>query len=593
MNDSPALSDVFPPVPDEDWLDRLRRDLGDNFEEQLTWAPLEGIDIQAFYRRASTESLPHVAEQVHSQALRTPRDAPNDWIVAQRLPLDATSLNTRIASACSGGANRIVVTATGTDASADLSAALSTAQTVANEHDVSLHLDGGADALAVLQRTNNLEALPTTYADARMMHAFGYTVPSEAVPSHPHPIVVDMRRPHAVGVPMAKSLALGLASLSEALHAQSPGVLEAGVPHTLLVSVDTSYFLEIAKLRALRLLVPQVIQAYADTHDVATSVRPADVTLYAETSPRSHTLFDPHANLLRAATQSAAAVIGGADQLVVAPFRRDAHDEQANADRLARNTQLILKHEAHLHRVADPAAGAYYIEHATHRLAQAVWTQFQAIESDGGFSAWTHDALFAEFVQNAQAARTRRMAQRKDVLVGTNHYPDPDTPASLPPTPAVSPAEQTFDVDPPAWAQPLHLSTPYDALRLRIQALDERPTALLVPVGIPAIRSARATFARNIIGCLGLDLVEPLGYDSVEAALDAVDEQTPDVVVWCTDDDTLPTLINRALTRSLDAITLTAAPPDAVPHADDVDLLLHRGASIRKRLEQLTDLLTE
>jgi methylmalonyl-CoA mutase len=105
------------------------------------------------------------------------------------------------------------------------------------------------------------------------------------------------------------------------------------------------------------------------------------------------------------------------------------------------------------------------------------------------------------------------------------------------------------------------------------------------------MRSARATFARNIVGCLGLRLIEPLGYNSIDDALSAVREHSPDVVVWCADDDTLAALLDRAPTDMLDAITIAAAPPKAVPDTQTVDLLLHRGAPTLQRLRQLADAL--
>jgi methylmalonyl-CoA mutase len=105
------------------------------------------------------------------------------------------------------------------------------------------------------------------------------------------------------------------------------------------------------------------------------------------------------------------------------------------------------------------------------------------------------------------------------------------------------------------------------------------------------MRSARATFARNIVGCLGLRLIEPLGYDSIDDALSAVREHMPDVVVWCADDDTLAALLDQAPTDTVAAITLAAAPPRAVPNADTVDLLLHRNAPTLQRLRQLADAL--
>lgn len=608
MTDASPLTFDFPPTPDAAWLDQLRSDLGNDFEDQLTWQPLEGIDLRAFYRRASTEPLPHVDRSAHSDRLRT---ASNDWTIAQRLPLDAPNLLERIEKALDGGAERIVAHASSQavqgaiqgDAHAPLLSSLRDGLAAADANGATLHLDGGpsALALAVLLRAEGLA--PLLYVDPPMQEAFASWSPAAAsaytdyhAPGPgPGPLVVDARLPHRAGLPLVDELALALASASEALAQRGAAALDQ-TPR-VLVQVDTSYFLEIAKLRALRLLLPQVFAAYADLHnadhDADASLAPAQVQLYAETSSRSHTLFDPHANLLRAATQGAAAVIGGANQLVVAPFRRDDHNETANADRLARNTQLILKHEAHLHRVADPAAGAYYLEHATDRLAHAAWSRFQSIEEQGGLTQWAATGALADAARQARNTRRERIAHRRDVLVGTNHYPDPDAPVAPPEDSSSADASRVFGIDPPEWACLLRRSDPYDALRLRIQQLDERPRVLVCPVGTPSMRSARATFARNIVGCLGVALIEPLGYDTVGEALAAVEEHAPDAVVWCADDDTLADLLQQAPTGRLDAVMLAAAPPHAVPDDGAVDLLLHRRAPTLQRLTSLTDALVK
>jgi methylmalonyl-CoA mutase len=121
--------------------------------------------------------------------------------------------------------------------------------------------------------------------------------------------------------------------------------------------VSTRYFLEVAKLRALRLLVPQIVDAFADAAGESVAVAPSDLFVQAVTSQRAQTVYDPHVNMLRGTTQGMAAVLGGCDVLTVAPYDAALDTPDAFSDRIARNTSLILQEEAHLDRVADPAAG--------------------------------------------------------------------------------------------------------------------------------------------------------------------------------------------------------------------------------------------
>ena len=118
-----------------------------------------------------------------------------------------------------------------------------------------------------------------------------------------------------------------------------------------IVPVSPSYFEEIAKFRAMRRLCPKV-------------------RLIARTAPWPAAADDPHVNLVRATTESMAAIIGGCDALIVGPFTaaRGAADELA--EQLALNTQLLLREESHFAQVADPAAGSWYIESLTAELVR-------------------------------------------------------------------------------------------------------------------------------------------------------------------------------------------------------------------------------
>lgn len=138
--------------------------------------------------------------------------------------------------------------------------------------------------------------------------------------------------------------------------------------------IGSTYFLEIAKLRAARMLWAKVIEEF----------KPADLdacrmTLHARTAPINKSYADPHTNMLRATTEAMSAAIGGCESLMVHPLGFDEH--------LAVNIQRILAEETHLNVVADPAGGSYYIEALTASLARAAWKLFQRIEAAGGYSA--------------------------------------------------------------------------------------------------------------------------------------------------------------------------------------------------------------
>lgn len=138
------------------------------------------------------------------------------------------------------------------------------------------------------------------------------------------------------------------------------------------VYIGTSYFVELAKLRALRLLWPLLLQGYGIEAELAAAI---EVHFAASTQ-----VEDRELNLIRASTQAMSAVLGGADRLnIIAP---DAFSGGADpvARRMARNIQHILQMESYFNRVIDPAAGSYYIEMLTDKIARAAWEGFQQLK---------------------------------------------------------------------------------------------------------------------------------------------------------------------------------------------------------------------
>lgn len=161
---------------------------------------------------------------------------------------------------------------------------------------------------------------------------------------------------------------------------------ELGVPPAVTnrhlqfsVAVGKRYFVEIAKIRALKLLWANVLAAYGIADTAALPPIAAHLAADSQTESREY-------NMISAATQAMSAAIGGTDSIYVLPADA-ATQAQSSAftRRIARNVQHLLQMESHLDRVADPAAGSYYIETLTQALAASAWAQFQDMEREGGF----------------------------------------------------------------------------------------------------------------------------------------------------------------------------------------------------------------
>ena len=217
---------------------------------------------------------------------------------------------------------------------------------------------------------------------------------------------------------LAYALATGVAYL-RALGRRGVDVDTAAPRIRFDFAIGANFFMEIAKLRAARLLWAQVVAAFGGGDDAQR------MRQHGRTARRNKTTVDPYVNMLRVTTEALAAAVGGVESLHVAPFDEAARPPDEFSRRIARNVQIILQEEAHLTQVIDPAGGSYAVEALTDRLARAAWAHFQAIEGRGGMA----DALKLGYVQAEIAAvagkRAANLAKRRDVLVGANQFANP------------------------------------------------------------------------------------------------------------------------------------------------------------------------
>lgn len=185
---------------------------------------------------------------------------------------------------------------------------------------------------------------------------------------------------------------------------------------TLAISND--FFMEIAKFRAARLAWCGVVTAFGGNDESK------KMFIHARTSSYNKTKVDPWVNMLRVTTEAFSAVAGGCESIHVSPFDEVIRQPNEFSRRIARNVQILLRHEAHFDEVVDPAGGCWYVEAITGELAKKIWAGFQAIEGKGGMAKALAGGIPQEQTAAIAAQRTKAIAVRKDRIVGTNMYPN-------------------------------------------------------------------------------------------------------------------------------------------------------------------------
>lgn len=307
-------------------------------------------------------------------------------------------------------------------------------------------------------------------------------------------------------------------------------------------SIGTNFFIEIAKLRAARIVWNKIGEVYG------VDEKSRGMQIAAETSRMTQTVFDPYVNILRSGNEAFAAVLGGIQYLHVRSFD-DIIGSNSFSDRIARNTQLILQQEAHLQQVIDPAGGSWYVEALTQELAEQAWAFFQEIETSGGMIAALKSNWIQEKIAAVHEKRQHDIFTRNKMIVGTNMFVNlkanetisEEKGAELP----QSGNDQYERMSIPSIPQ-TRLSEPYESLRKRSAALKQKagvePEVALICLGSLKQYKPRLDFVKGFLAAGGINVVASDSVLSPEMAKEFLEAQSCKHVCICGSNDLYPTL---------------------------------------------------
>ncbi len=181
--------------------------------------------------------------------------------------------------------------------------------------------------------------------------------------------------------------------------------------------IGMNFFMEVAKLRAARLLWARIVQQFEPKKASSMMLR-----THCQTSGVSLTEQDPMNNVVRTTIEAMAAVLGGTQSLHTNSFDEAIALPTEFSARIARNTQLIIAEESGITNVVDPLGGSYYIESLTHSLATEAWKLIQEVEGLGGMTKAVESGMPKLRIEEAAARRQARVDRGEDTIVGVNKY---------------------------------------------------------------------------------------------------------------------------------------------------------------------------
>jgi len=552
------LFSEFAPVSTEEWMAKITADLkGVPFEKKLVWKTGEGFNVNPFYRAEdieglkTTESLPGEFPYVRG----TKKD--NDWKVRQNIEV-----------CCFKGANEKAldlltkgVTSLGFIIKGD----------EVNEENITTLLEGICPASVELNfnicncKAEKLIGILADYfkgkgVDAEKCYgsvnydafkkplvkgkensewvegAAAVLKAGQALPNY-RVLAVNAFLFNNAGAYISQELGYALAWGNELMAK----LTEAGFTADEVAKkikfnfgISSNYFMEIAKFRAARWLWAEIVAAYKPACECA-----CKMVAHAQTSEWNMTVYDAHVNLLRSQTEAMSAALAGVDSITVRPFDKIYQTPDDFSERIARNQQLLLKEECHLDKVVDPSAGSYYVEVLTNSLADVAWKLFLEVEEKGGFSVAVNAGEIQNAVNASNVARKKAVATRREILLGSNQYPNFTEVAAdkiQEKGSCCCGGGHCGEATIPALDFSRGASE-FEALRMTTEKSGKTPKVFMLTIGNLAMRLARSQFSANFFACAGYKIIDNLGFDTVEAGVEAAVKAGAEIVVLCSSDD--------------------------------------------------------
>lgn len=560
------LFDQFPPISTETWKEKVIADLkGADFNKKLVWRTNEGFNVQPMYRAEDTENLKTTNSIPGEFPYVRGTRIDNEWLIRQDIAVtDVTESNTKAKDILTKGITSLgflLKKEVTPDDLATLLSGIDLENTEVNFVVCPMQAVKLTQDLALYLNKNGLENKfkgSISFDPFKSLLKHGTDFPGD---------INEMSKQlfaASASIPQLRILSADsiLLSNSGAYIAQELGfalawgnewmtrLTDAGIPSEQVANrikfnmgISANYFMEIAKFRAARMLWAQITKQYQPKSDDACKMK-----VHATTSKFNQTIYDAHVNLLRTQTETMSAAIAGVDSITVTPFDAQYKTPDDFSERIARNQQLLLKEESHLDKITDPAGGSYYVETLTASIADVAWKLFLEVEDKGGFYAALKEGWVQTQIIESSQKRHADIARRKESLLGTNQFPNfsekaagkieiSNTSCGCPHT------HQKGDIPSIPTER---AASDFEALRLATEHSAVRPKVFMLTIGNLAMRLARSQFASNFFACAGYEIIDNLGFKSIQEGIDAATEKKADVVVLCSSDDEYATYAPEA-----------------------------------------------
>ncbi|MBQ0080532.1 MAG: acyl-CoA mutase large subunit family protein [Alistipes sp.] len=571
----------FPQVSTEDWEAAIAVDLkGADYERKLVWRTNEGFNVRPYYRAENLAGIKGLGTQAGEFPYIRGVKADNNWLTLQTIEVSCpVEANLEAKKLLSSGVDSIGFCITNEEFSAENVEALLLGIDLAKTEVVfsGKHVACVAEkVLALLEKTGvskddaklcfELDPIVSHLSkNGQWCDKCGGEKCFEKIASlvrladgykHVRFVNVAGNLFADSGSTIVEELAFSLSAAHEYLvRLMNAGLTidQAAKSIRFTFAVTSTYFMEIAKFRAARMLWANIVSAYEPKCPCAQKM-----FAHARTSAWNQTVYDPYVNMLRGTTEAMSAAIAGVHSLEVLPFDHAYEAPTEFSNRIARNESLLLKHEAHFDQVVDPAGGSYYIENLTASIANEAWKLFLDLEDKGGYVEAFLSGVVVEKVKASAAAKDKAVATRRQSILGANQFPNFTETADA----AIKACAVERESQEGNKLTPYRGAMAFEKMRLNVDRGEKTPKAFMLTCGSLAMARARAQFSCNFFACAGIRVVDNTFFKSVEDGVKAALDSKAEIIVICSSDDDYATLapqINEMIAGK--AIVVVAGAP--------------------------------
>ncbi|QZE14357.1 acyl-CoA mutase large subunit family protein [Halosquirtibacter laminarini] len=612
------LFEDFPPISTEQWTEKITADLkGRDFERALVWRTNEGFNVQPFYREENLESLNHLNQLPGEYPfVRGAKKNDNDWYVRQNVVVEnAEDANTKALDILNKG-----ITSLGFILAKDVEVSVEFIQTLLKGIDVTAievnfvtrcknkavidafvaYLDANkVDATKVAASVANdpigryVSTGKFAHGEDAAMDSLKSNMEAASSVSNFRTIAVNAKLFNNCGSSISQELGYGLALGAEYISEMvKRGVTVDAVASDIKFNFATgaNYFMELAKLRAGRMLWAQIVKAFGAEDENA-----CKMLVHSETSQWNKSAYDPYVNMLRTQTEAMSSILGGTDSMTVNTFDKVFGESTDFSERIARNQQLLLKEESHFDKIVDPGAGSYYIESLTESIAEQAWEIFLSVQEKGGFMASLKVGSIQDDIKATSSKRDLHIATRRENVLGVNQFPNFTEHMDRELTDAVlAPVDETAADAEIATLATYRGAEAFEALRYKTDLFakeNKRPLAYMLTIGSLSFRKARAQFSCNFFAVAGMDVQDNNGFKTIDEGVKAAKEAGADVIVLCSSDDEYEAFAPEALNLIQDeAIFVVAGAPKCMDElkAKGIENFIHVKSNLLEDLKGYT-----